>query len=144
MQQAHAYRQRVRLPLAVTAMSKRGPKSERRSAKQASKQAQPQPAQQQQAEQTADQVPRAVEEAAQPQAPRPLAEQPVSTDDGANTVGDRILPRILLFSGLPVLLGLLLLPGFYYLKVRPCTACLRPECTILSDWQIQTSCQRAH
>ncbi len=39
-------------------------------------------------------------------------------DDGAVTVGDRILPRILLFSGLPVALGLLLLPGFWYLKVR--------------------------
>ena len=49
----------------------------------------------------------------------PLAEQPVrAPGDGAITVGDRILPRILLFSGIPVALGLLTLPGFYYLKVR--------------------------
>ena len=107
-------------------MSKRGPKSERRSAKQTAKQAQAPPQQQQQqqqATQTANPIPRAVEEASQPQAATPLAEQPVSTDDGAMTVGDRILPRILLFSGVPVLLGLLLLPGFYYLKV-----CTQPGC----------------
>lgn len=64
----------------------------------------------------------AVEESAQPRAATPLVDQPVSNpDDGAITVGDRILPRILLFSGLPVFLGLLLLPGFWYLKVSKCT-----------------------
>lgn len=103
-------------------MSKRGPKSERRAAKQKAQQAQTQTQQQQQPPQhetqTAEQpISAAVEEASQRQAATPLAEQPVSTGDGATTVGDRILPRILLFSGVPVSLGLLLLPGFYYLKV---------------------------
>lgn len=109
-----------RLSLAVTAMSKRGPKSERRAAKEKVKQGQtsaPQQQQESQQQQQTSQLPAAVEEASQPQAATPLAEQPVSTGDDATTVGDRILPRILLFSGVPVFLGLLLLPGFYYLKV---------------------------
>lgn len=39
-----------------------------------------------------------------------------TADDGAVEVGDRILPRIFLFSGVPVVLGLASLPGFAYLN----------------------------
>lgn len=135
--QAVRCRQPARLSLAVTAMSKRGPKSERRAAKEKVKQGQtsaPQQQQESQQQQQTTQLPAAVEEASQPQAATPLAEQPVSTGDGATTVGDRILPRILLFSGVPVFLGLLLLPGFYYLKVSTVQA--RTHCARrFGQWQ---------
>lgn len=40
-------------------------------------------------------------------------------------VTDRMLQRVILFSGTPVLLGLLLFPFFWYLKVLacPCNDC---------------------
>lgn len=47
-----------------------------------------------------------------------------TADDGAVEVGDRILPRILLFSGVPVVLGLASLPGAAYLN---------NVCTLLSQ-----------
>lgn len=43
-------------------------------------------------------------------------QQGAADDSASVTVGDRILPRILLFSGVPVLLGLASLPGFAYLN----------------------------
>lgn len=47
----------------------------------------------------------------------PLASQQVrAAGDGAVEVGDRILPRMLLFGGLPVLVGMASLPGFAYLN----------------------------
>eukprot|EP00208_Stichococcus_sp_RCC1054_P000610 CAMPEP_0206144308 /NCGR_PEP_ID=MMETSP1473-20131121/23692_1 /ASSEMBLY_ACC=CAM_ASM_001109 /TAXON_ID=1461547 /ORGANISM="Stichococcus sp, Strain RCC1054" /LENGTH=209 /DNA_ID=CAMNT_0053540097 /DNA_START=63 /DNA_END=692 /DNA_ORIENTATION=+ len=60
-----------------------------------------------------------------PQAPPkqqglPLSQQPQPrgpSDDAARvTVGDRILPRILLFSGVPLVLAMGSLPGFAYLN----------------------------
>ena len=37
-------------------------------------------------------------------------------------VANRMLRRIAIFSGVPVFLGLCLLPVFYYLQVLPCIA----------------------
>ena len=62
------------------------------------------------------------------------AQKRPEVDDGVldQRVSDRMLKRIFTFAGVPVLLGLLLFPGFYYLVVRCCHWCTmcaaRSEC----------------
>lgn len=51
------------------------------------------------------------------EAPGPRQEVP-------SAVNDRILKRILVFSGIPTVTGFLLLPLFYYLKVRCLGRCM--------------------
>lgn len=48
-------------------------------------------------------------------------------DDGVldQRISDRMLKRIFTFAGIPVLTGLLLFPGFYYLVVRCLRVCAR-------------------
>ena len=58
------------------------------------------------------------------QAPRPAVGNPDAEEDAEEVpeqVYSRILARILTFTGVPVFVGMLLFPFFYYLKVRCCS-----------------------
>lgn len=103
---------------AVIAMSKRGLKSERRAKKEESKpkRSSAESKTSSPAEETLN-LQQLQQRQRQQSQQLPVASQQVkAADDGAVEVGDRILPRILLFSGVPVFLGLVSLPGFAYLN----------------------------